>query len=231
MEWESDSPCCNYIHPGQGRRSLGRHSRWELEFRDCGTIPWWGLLLTAERQIEGMWGRSLWWEIPVKESQAAMEARWYSWVTCRGWSHHCSLSLSMSQHWQLKNRGTDPLNDWHTELQSRTSTRVLLYVPDEPIYRLGPQPGRSLYVPSARKNREGPQAREPSKWLNGWSYGERLTKRPSDCQLQEAQKKKKNTVRAITPAVETVCAPVHLVPPGSPLPKQLHHLHDQLSLR
>ena len=27
---------------------------WELGFRDCGAIPEQGMLLTAERQIEGM---------------------------------------------------------------------------------------------------------------------------------------------------------------------------------
>ena len=36
--------------------------------------------------------------------------------------------------------------------------------------------------------------------------------------------------RAVTPAVEAVCFPAHLVPPGSPQAKQLHHLHAQLSL-
>ena len=30
---------------------------------------------TVERWIKGMLGRRLWWEMPVKESQAAMEAR------------------------------------------------------------------------------------------------------------------------------------------------------------
>ena len=45
-----------------------------------------------------------------------------------------------------------------------------------PIYRVGPQPGGLLYVPDALNNTEGPQAREPSKCLNGWTYGERLAK-------------------------------------------------------
>ena len=30
----------------------------------------------------------------LEEYQAAMEARRYCWLTCRGWSHHHSLSLS-----------------------------------------------------------------------------------------------------------------------------------------
>ena len=32
--------------------------------------------------------------MPLEESQAAMEAGWYCWVTHTGWSHNCSLSLS-----------------------------------------------------------------------------------------------------------------------------------------
>ena len=55
--------------------SPGRRSGWELEFRDFGAIPGQGLLLTLERQIEGMLGKRLWWEMPVEESQTAMEAR------------------------------------------------------------------------------------------------------------------------------------------------------------
>ena len=53
-------------------------------------------------------------------------------------------------------------------------------------------------------------------------------KRPSDHQLQEAQKK--DTYRAITPVAEAVHAPAHLAPPGSLQAKQLCHLHAQLSL-
>ena len=53
-------------------------------------------------------------------------------------------------------------------------------------------------------------------------------KRPSDCQLQEAQK---DSDRALTPAVEAVHVPAHLVLPGSPKAKQLCYLHAQPSLR
>ena len=65
---------------------LRRRSGWELELRDCGATP-------GERRTERMWGRRLWWEMPVKESQVAMEARGYCWVKRREWSHHHSLSL------------------------------------------------------------------------------------------------------------------------------------------
>ena len=81
-------------------------------------------------------------------------------------------------------------------------------------------------MPDALNNREGPQAREPSKCLKGRSYGERLAKEAS-LELQDAQKK---TDRAITFVTEAVRVPAHLAPPGSPYAKQLCHLHAQLSL-
>ena len=40
--------------PGQEHWSPGKHNSWELECRDCGAIPGQGLMLTAERPIEGM---------------------------------------------------------------------------------------------------------------------------------------------------------------------------------
>ena len=54
MEGESDSPCHSHTYSGQGRGSPGRYSGWELEFEECGAIPGRGLLLTVERQIQGM---------------------------------------------------------------------------------------------------------------------------------------------------------------------------------
>ena len=41
---------------------------------------------------------------------------------------------------------------------------------------------------------------------------------------------KKDSDRAITPAVEAVSVPAHLAPPKSLQAKQMHHLHTQLSL-
>ena len=85
-------------------------------------------------------------------------------------------------------------------------------MPDALICRVGPQPWGPLYVPDMPNNREKPQAREPSKCLNGWSYGERQAKEP-DRQLPEVQKK---TDRVIIPAAEAVHVSAHLVLPGSP---------------
>ena len=44
------------------------------------------------------------------------------------------------------------------------------------IYRVGLQPRRPLYVTDMMYNRDGPQAKEPSKCLNRQSNGERLAK-------------------------------------------------------
>ena len=94
---------------------------------------------------------------------------------------------------------------------------------DVPIYRVRPQIGGGgcLYVPDAPNNREGPQAREPSKCLNRQSYGERSP---------ATKGSKKDYDRAITLAAEAVHVPAHLAPPGSLQAKQLRHLHAQLSL-
>ena len=77
-------------------------------------------------------------------------------------------------------------------------------------------------------NREGPQARGPSKCLDGQSYRERLDKEafysPATRDL------KIDSDRAITPAVEAVCVPEHLAPLGTLQVKQLHCLHAQFSL-
>ena len=80
--------------PRQGRRSPGMCSSWELEFRDCGAIPRRELLLTVERWFKGMWGRRLWCEMPVEESQAAMEARRFSecWALSQLFPSPLSLS-------------------------------------------------------------------------------------------------------------------------------------------
>jgi len=126
MEWKSDSTCRSHTYYGQECWSPGRCSSWELEFRDCGANPGRGLLLTVEIQIEGMWGRRSWWEMPMEKSQGAMEARWYSWVMLSGWNHHQSLSLPTCQHLQLNNREAGPSNTRHTELQSRIPRGVPL---------------------------------------------------------------------------------------------------------
>ena len=62
-------------------------------------------------------------------------------------------------------------------------------------------------------HRRAPLAREPSKGLNRQSYRERLAKRPSDSQPQGGLKK--DSDRAVTPAVEAVCIPARLAWPSS----------------
>ena len=54
--------------PQTGAQAPWRAQQLELEFRDSGAIPGQGLLLTAERQTEGIRGRRLWLEMPVEET-------------------------------------------------------------------------------------------------------------------------------------------------------------------
>ena len=61
--------------PQTGMQVPRRCSGWELEFRDCGAIPGLGLLLTVQIQSRGCEGGDHGGEMPVEESQAAMEAR------------------------------------------------------------------------------------------------------------------------------------------------------------
>ena len=97
-EWSenhTDDPRHIHMYPRQECKSSGMHGGWELKCRDWGAIPGWGLLLTAGRWPRGTWGRRLQRGLPLEESQVVMEVRWYCWVTCRGCSHHCSLSPHM----------------------------------------------------------------------------------------------------------------------------------------
>ena len=64
----------------------------------------------------------------------------------------------------------------HAIMSSGIIEKLAHQTPEALNYRVGPQPGGPFYVPDALNTREGPQAREPSKCLNGQSYGDRLAK-------------------------------------------------------
>ena len=64
--------------------------------------------------------------------------------------------------------------------------------------------------------------------LNGQSYGERQAKEAFRSPITRGSKK--DSDRAVTPAVEAVCVLAYLAPPRSLQAVQLHHLHAQLSL-
>ena len=116
MERESDSPCRSHTYPERGRRSPRRKSGWEPELRD---------------------GRRLRWEMPVEESQAAMEARQNCWVMRRGWSLTIAAlcPLTSMGSWAIEKLAHQepeawnhrvgphpgaPLSAWCVDLQSRT---------------------------------------------------------------------------------------------------------------
>ena len=100
-------------------------------------------------------------------------------------------------------------------------------VPDTQIYRVGPQQGGPpMCLMCWTTEKDLRQGSPLSAWRGGATEKD-WPKRPSDRQLQEAQKK---TDRAITSVAEAVCVLGHLALPGSPQAKKLHHLHAQLSL-
>ena len=101
--------------------------------------------------------------MPVEESQAAMEASWYCWVTCSGWSHHHSLPLPTCQH--------SPINAWRPELQSKT-----------------PGWGGPMCLMRWTAEKDPRQGSPLSAWRGGATEKD-WPKRPSEGQLQEARKK------------------------------------------
>ena len=100
-----------------------------------------------------------------------------------------------------------------------------------PIYRLRPQlaggGGASMCL-MCQMTKKDPRQWEPSKYQNGQSYRERLAKETFWSPATKGLKK--DSDRALTPAVEAVCVPEHLALPGSLQAKQLCHLHAQFSL-
>ena len=69
----------------------------------------------------------------------------------------------------------------------------------------------------------------PELWRAKWqNYGERLAKEAFCSPATRGSKK--DSDRATTPGVEAVHVSAHLMPPGSPQAKQLHHPQTQPSL-
>ena len=229
MEWEmeSDSPCCSHTYPRQGRRSPGRCRGWALKLGIVEQSQGEGFCWLGRDQLRGpeggdYGGKCLWKKVrqPWKQGDSAESHLGGGAITIASFSPHAStgswtVESGLSNpwlHWTTEQDPTQgaPLSAWYTDLQNNTPARGLLYVLDTP------------------DNREGPQAREPSKCLNGQSYGERLAKEAFWSPATRGLKK--DSDRATTPAAEAVCVPAHLVPPGPLQAKQLRHLHAQLSL-
>ena len=129
MEWQSDSPWHSHTYPGQGCRSPGRCSSWELEFRDSGAVPVRGLLLTAERHIEGMWGRRSWGEMSMEGSRKARKP-WKQGDTPESRIGGGAITIAcLSPHASICS--------WKIE-------RVAHQMPHALNYRVGRQPGCSF---------------------------------------------------------------------------------------
>ena len=203
MEWESDSPCCNHTYRGQEHWSTGAGS-WSLgiveqsQSKGCCWLP-----RDRLRGWEGgdRGGKCLWRKArqPWKQGNPAELCVVGGIITIASPSPHASIGS-----WTMK--------------------KLAHQVADALNYRIGPQLGGPLYVPDMLNNREGSQARKPSKCLNRQSYRERLAKEAY--WVPATRGLKKDSDRAITtPSAKAVCVPIHLVPPGSPQAKQLLHLH------
>ena len=200
MEWELDSPCRSHTYPGQGHRFL-------------------------ESAAAGSWSRGI-----VKQSQG--EGCYWLWRDGprgheRGDCGGKRLWRKAGQPWKQGNTAHHSFSP-HTSIGNWTIERLAHPAPEAGNYRVGPHPEWPLYVPDALNNREGPQAREPSKCLNRQSYGERLTKEA--LWLPATRGSKKDSDRAVTPAAEAVHVPPPLAPSGPPWREQLQHLHAQPSL-
>ena len=109
---------------------------WQQECREWRAIPGRGLLLTMGWWPEGMGERKLWRGMPLEGSLAAIQAGRDCWVTCRGYSHHCRLSLPTCWCQQLTNR-------------ERPTERVALWMPAAPSNREGPA-REALWMPATR---------------------------------------------------------------------------------
>ena len=166
MEWESDSPCCSHTYPRQC-------SGWELEFRDCGAIPGQDccrLRKDTERCIKGMWRRRWWWEKPVEESPAAVEARRYA-QSCIGGGAITIASLP----------GHTSTGSWAIEWLAHQTPEAL-------NYRGGPHPGSPSMCPRHQTTERDPRPGSPLRAWTGGATEKHWPKRPSDPQLQEAKK-------------------------------------------
>ena len=118
---ENQKPTSDYHpYPVQEHKSPRWHRGWKLEYRGCGEIPGWVLLLTVGRHLWVIWGRRLWCEISVEKNQAAMEAKNLT-------SSHQNASTSHINHWtnlmraETKRKKEFNLKAWEKETSNMLS--------------------------------------------------------------------------------------------------------------
>ena len=101
--WQSekytDSPYHSPMCPRLGCVFTGVQGIWELVHGDWRTGPEWELLLAVGDRLRRWKGGNLQQGMPMEEDLTGKEAERYCWVTHRGRSHYCSLSLPT--HWRL----------------------------------------------------------------------------------------------------------------------------------
>ena len=171
MEWESDSPCHSHTYPRQGCRSPGRRSSWELEFRDCGAIPVWGAASDCgeadQGDVRGDSGEKCLWRKagqPWKQGDTAESRVGGGAITIASLPTYASIG-------------------------SWTIERLAHWRPDSLNYRVGPHPGCLFKWLTRGTTEKDPRQGSPlSAWM-GRATEKDWPKRPSDHQLQEAQKR------------------------------------------
>ena len=96
-----------------------------------------------------------------------------------------------------------PLSAWHSCLQSGTPAMGGPLSAWHSSLQSGTPPGGPLYVPDVLNNREGPQAREPPKSLNGAEPQRKTGQR--GLLIARYKRLRKDSDRAIPPAAEAAC--------------------------
>ena len=171
MEWESDSSCCS-LHILD--RDIGL-----LEGAEAGC---WSLGIVEQSQGEGC----CWLQRDrLRGCERGDHGGKCQWRKARQPRKQGDTAESCVMGGAIAMASLSP----HTSTSSWKIERLAHQTPNALNYRVGPQPGGPLYVPDALKTEKDPRQGSPlSAWMDG-AMEKDQPKRPSDCQLQEAQKR------------------------------------------
>ena len=153
MEWESYNLCSHHTCPGQGRWSPKRDRGWELDLAEQSQGQ---VCYCCGETAKETWGGDCDGKCPCRKPRQP----WKQGDAAESCIVGGAIIIA----------SPSPLSSADTW----TIERLALQASEVPNTRVGPQPGGPLHVPDVLRNKEGPQAGEPSKCLNGQSKGEGL---------------------------------------------------------